>query len=145
MPKFQPNVFDPNCDSRQVLALVADRWSMLVIYALSSGVKRHGELKRMIGGISQKMLTQTLRSLERDGIVRRRVHAVVPPRVEYSLTALGKTLLGPLRSICRWAENHISQVRAARENSSARRAHLPRQPARHPSPRPAQPDASAGR
>ena len=71
MTKLQPNVFDPNCDSRQVLALLADRWSMLIIYALSLGVRRHGELKRMIGGISQKMLTQTLRSLERDGIVRR--------------------------------------------------------------------------
>lgn len=69
----------------------------------------------MVGGISQKMLTQTLRSLERDGIVRRRVFAVVPPRVEYTLTPLGKSLLEPLRSICRWAESHLPQVRAARE------------------------------
>src|SRR6266704_1569841 len=69
MSDMQPDVFNPNCDSRQVLALLADRWSMLVIYALSRGVRRHGELKRMIGGISQKMLTHTLRALERDGIV----------------------------------------------------------------------------
>jgi DNA-binding HxlR family transcriptional regulator len=115
MSRIQPNVFNANCDSRQVLALLADRWSMLVIYALSLGVRRHGELKRMIGGISQKMLTQTLRALERDGIVRRRPYAVVPPRVEYTLTPLGKTLLNPLRSICRWAERHLPQVRAARE------------------------------
>jgi DNA-binding HxlR family transcriptional regulator len=115
MTKPRPNVFNPNCDSRQVLAVLADRWSMLIIYALSLGVRRHGELKRMIGGISQKMLTQTLRALERDGIVRRRVHAVVPPRVEYRLTPLGRTLLVPLRSICRWAEGHLPQVRAARE------------------------------
>lgn len=114
MSRMQPDVFNPNCDSRQVLALLADRWSMLVIYALSRGVRRHGELKRMIGGISQKMLTQTLRALERDGIVRRRVYAVVPPRVEYTLTPLGRTLLEPLRSICRWAEGHLPEVRAAR-------------------------------
>ena len=119
MTKPQPNVFNPNCDSRQVLALLADRWSMLIIYALSLGARRHGELKRMIGGISQKMLTQTLRALERDGIVRRRVHAVVPPRVEYRLTPLGRTLLVPLRSICRWAEGHLPQVRAAREATLA--------------------------
>jgi len=119
MTKLQPNVFNPNCDSRQVLALLADRWSVLIIYALSLGVRRHGELKRMVGGISQKMLTQTLRSLERDGIVRRRVHAVVPPRVEYRLTPLGRTLLVPLRSICRWAEGHLPQVRAAREAAMA--------------------------
>jgi DNA-binding HxlR family transcriptional regulator len=114
MTKVEPDVFNPNCDSRQVLALLADRWSMLIIYALGLGMRRHGELKRLVGGISQKMLTQTLRSLERDGIVRRRVYAVVPPRVEYSLTPLGRTLFRPLRSICRWAERHLPQVRAAR-------------------------------
>lgn len=115
MSKIPPDVFNPNCDSRQVLSLLADRWSMLIIYAVSRGARRHGELKRMVGGISQKMLTQTLRSLERNGIVRRRVFAVVPPRVEYTLTPLGRTLLTPLRSICRWAESHLPQVRTARE------------------------------
>jgi DNA-binding HxlR family transcriptional regulator len=119
MSRIQPDVFNPNCDSRQVLMLLADTWSMLLIYALSGGVRRHGELKRMIGGISQKMLTQTLRSLERDGIVRRRVYAVVPPRVEYRLTPLGRTLLGPLRAICRWSETHLPQVRTARETARA--------------------------
>jgi DNA-binding HxlR family transcriptional regulator len=119
MPATQPDVFNRNCDSRQVLTLLADRWTMLVIYALSRGVRRHGELKRMIGGISQKMLTQTLRSLEHDGIVRRRVYAVVPPRVEYALTPLGQTLLTPLKAICRWAERHLPQVRAARQTGIA--------------------------
>lgn len=119
MTQIKPDVFNANCESRQVLALIADRWSMLVIYALSRRVRRHGELKRMIGGISQKMLTQTLRSLERDGLVRRRVFDVVPPRVEYSLTPLGQTLLAPLRAICRWAQNHLPQVRTARGVSSA--------------------------
>src|SRR5207247_9586186 len=77
-------------------------------------VRRHGDLKRRIGGISQKMLTQTLRLLERDGLVRRSVYDVVPPRVEYALTPLGQTLLEPLRAICRWAENHLPQVKSAR-------------------------------
>ena len=118
MTRMKPDVFNANCDSRQVLALIADRWSMLVIYALSRRERRHGELKRMIGGISQKMLTQTLRALERDGLVRRRVHDVVPPRVDYALTPLGRTLLDPLRAICRWAQNHLPQVRSARPVSN---------------------------
>jgi DNA-binding HxlR family transcriptional regulator len=124
MAPNEPDVFNASCDSRQVLDLIADRWSMLVIYALGSRVRRHGELKRMIGGISQKMLTQTLRSLERDGLVRRSVYDVVPPRVEYALTPLGRTLLVPLRAICRWAENHLPQVRTARAGSEVgSRAH----------------------
>ena len=88
MSDAQPDVFNPNCDSRQVLALLADRWSMLILYALAAGVLRHGELRAKVGGISQKMLTQTLRALERDGLVTRHVHAVVPPRVDYALTPL---------------------------------------------------------
>jgi DNA-binding HxlR family transcriptional regulator len=119
---MKPDVFNANCDSRQVLALIADRWSMLVIYALGDGVRRHGELKRTIGGISQKMLTQTLRALEHDGLVKRRVYDVVPPRVEYQLTPLGRTLLVPLGAICRWAQNHLPQVRVARESSIGARA-----------------------
>jgi len=122
MTRIKPDVFNANCDSRQVLALVADRWSMLILYALSNRVRRHGELKRMIGGISQKMLTQTLRSLERDGLVRRSVFDVVPPHVEYALTPLGQTLLEPLRAICRWAQNHLPQVRTARAHASDERS-----------------------
>ena len=114
MSDAQPDVFNPNCDSRQVLALLADRWSMLILYALAGGVLRHGELKAKVGGISQKMLTQTLRALERDGLVAREVFAVVPPHVEYSLTPLGRTLLRPLRAICLWAQDHLREVRAAR-------------------------------
>ena len=118
MSTIRPDVFNPNCDSRQVLTLLGDRWTMLVIYALSRGARRHGELKRTIGGISQKMLTQTLRMLERDGIVRRRAYPSVPPRVEYRLTPLGRTILRPLRSVCRWAEKHVPEVRTARERAS---------------------------
>src|SRR5262245_51826792 len=115
MSKVKPDVFNPNCDSREVLALLADRWTMLVIYALQHRTRRHGELRAMIGGVSQKMLTQTLRALERDGLVRRAVYPEVPPRVEYQLTSLGRTLIKPLGAICRWAEEELPKVRAARK------------------------------
>jgi len=122
MEHIQPNVFDPNCGSRRVLNLIADRWTALVIYALDHETRRYSELEKMIGGISQKMLTQTLRSLERDGLVRRSVFDVVPPHVEYALTPLGQTLLEPLRAICRWAQNHLPQVRTARAHASDERS-----------------------
>jgi DNA-binding HxlR family transcriptional regulator len=116
----QPSVFDPRCGSRRVLDLIANRWSALVIHALAGGTKRYNELHRKIGGVSQKMLTQTLRRLEHDGLVERRVHPVVPPRVEYSLTPLGRTLRGPLRSICRWAEAHLPELERARRAADAK-------------------------
>jgi DNA-binding HxlR family transcriptional regulator len=118
MSDVRPDVFNANCDSRQVLTLLGDRWTMLVIYALSHRARRHAELKRTIGGISQKMLTQTLRALERDGLVKRRAYPTVPPHVEYRLTALGRTILQPLRAVCRWAEKHVPEVRAARERAA---------------------------
>src|SRR5260370_39211953 len=90
-------VFDSQYGSRQVLDLLAEKWTALVLYALAFGVKRHGEIKREIEGISQKMLTRTLRNLERDGLVKRTVYHVVPPRVEYALTPLGETLSELLR------------------------------------------------
>jgi DNA-binding HxlR family transcriptional regulator len=107
-------VFDADCPSRHFLSRLADKWSVLVIYALEGGPQRNGELRRMIGGISQKMLTQTLRNLERDGLVARKVHAVVPPRVDYALTPLGRSLGGPLAVFCEWAERHLPQMIAAR-------------------------------
>lgn len=109
------SVCNAQCPSRQVLDLIADKWTAIVIYCLSKGTKRYSELQREIGGISQKMLTQTLRSLERDGIVSRMVYPVVPPMVEYSLTPLGETLIEPLCQLCKWAETHISEVETARE------------------------------
>jgi DNA-binding HxlR family transcriptional regulator len=111
----RPNVFDPNCDSRQVLALITHRWTVLVIYALGATTRRHGELKAMIGGVSQKMLTQTLRQLEHEGLVARTDHGEVPPRVDYSLTPIGLSLLESLGAICRWAEMHLPEVRLARD------------------------------
>ena len=114
MADVHPNVFDPNCNSREVLAIITHRWTVLTLYALGRGVLRYGELKAKIGGISQKMLTQTLRSLERDGLVARTDQRESPPRVEYSLTPLGLTLLDTLASICQWAERHLPEVQAAR-------------------------------
>jgi DNA-binding HxlR family transcriptional regulator len=115
--EMQPNVFDPNCGSRRVLALIADKWTAIVIYALARGDCRFGELRRDIGGISQKVLADTLRQLERDGLVERTVFAEVPPRVEYALTPLGRTLTEPLGAICKWAEEHLAEVEANRAHS----------------------------
>jgi DNA-binding HxlR family transcriptional regulator len=115
----QPNVFDQRCESRQALDRIADKWSALIVYALAEGPRRHGELRREIQGISQKMLTQTLRSMERDGLVDRDVRDTVPPQVTYSLTPLGQTLTEPLVAICRWAMDHLDEVREARRRHGA--------------------------
>ncbi|HEU0054319.1 MAG TPA: helix-turn-helix domain-containing protein [Longimicrobium sp.] len=112
------------CPSRQVLDLVADKWSVIVMYVLARGRRRFGELQRAVGGVSQKMLTQTLRGLERDGLVERKVFPVVPPRVEYSLSPLGETLVEPLSALCRWAEEHLWEVERARQEYAARAAEL---------------------
>jgi DNA-binding HxlR family transcriptional regulator len=117
----QPNVLDQQCESRQALDRIADKWTCLIVYALLDGPLRHGELRRKIDGISQKMLTQTLRSLEYDGLVSRTVLDVVPPHVEYELTPLGETLTGPLVAICQWAMDHLPELQTARA-ASARRA-----------------------
>lgn len=119
----QPNVFDPNCDSRRVLALVAGRWTAIVVYALAPGTMRFGQLRRKIG-LSQKVLTQTLREMERNGLVRRTVYAVVPPHTEYALTPLGETLIEPLSAICRWAEQHLPEVDAARERPASQQSEV---------------------
>lgn len=110
MQKQKCDVMNPDCPSRKVLDRIADKWTSLVIYALSEGTMRYGELQRRIGGVSQKMLTQTLRSLEKDGLVARKVYPVVPPMVEYSLTPLGRTLIEPLSAIRRWAEQHLTKL-----------------------------------
>ena len=109
-----PSVLDPRCHTRLVLDRIADKWTALVIQILAGGTMRYAALQREIGGISQKMLTQTLRSLERDGLVQRTVHPVVPPKVEYSLTKLGRTLIEPLQGLCRWSEKHLGELQANR-------------------------------
>ncbi len=118
----KPSVFNARCGAQQVLERIADRWTALIIYGLAGGTKRYSELQRTIGGVSQKMLTQTLRRLERDGLVARRVYPVIPPKVEYSLTPLGRTLIEPLRAICQWAEAHLAELERARAGSPDRTA-----------------------
>jgi DNA-binding HxlR family transcriptional regulator len=103
-----------DCEVRQILDRIADKWSLLVIALLEQRKLRFSELQREIDGISQRMLTVTLRQLERDGLVDRTVHPVVPPRVEYELTPLGATLYGTIRSLVRWTERHQAEIAAAR-------------------------------
>ena len=114
------NLFAADCPSRQVLDRIGDRWSVLVVRVLADGTLRHGEIAARIGGITPKMLTQPLRGLERDGLATRTVHAEVPPRVEYALTDLGRSLLGVAQALEEWAETHISDVDAARVAYDAR-------------------------
>jgi DNA-binding HxlR family transcriptional regulator len=118
----ESNVYSKTCPTRELLDRIADKWTTLVIGILSNAKRpvRFGELRREIQGISQKMLTQTLRDLERDGLVVRAVYPVIPPRVEYSLTPLGRTLDEPLRALAVWAQEHLPQVRAAQQAFDAR-------------------------
>jgi DNA-binding HxlR family transcriptional regulator len=110
------NVFDPHCPyTRVILDQIGARWTVLVVLSLQDGALRFSELRRRIGGISPKVLTQTMRMLERDGIVARRVHAEVPPRVDYSLTRLGHSLEQPITAVRSWAETHVPNILAARD------------------------------
>src|SRR6266851_8782889 len=111
---------DPACELRNVLDRIADKWSLLVIYVLADGVRRFTELRREIDGISQRMLTLTLRQLEREGLVRRTVFAVVPPRVDYELTPLGSTLLETIQALVAWAGEHGHEIAEARAAYDAR-------------------------
>ncbi len=113
---------DPECEVRTILDRIADKWSLLVICVLADGTKRFGELRRDIDGISQRMLTLTLRQLEREGLVTRTVFPVVPPRVDYELTALGSTLLDTIQALVAWAGKHGNEIRQARDAYDARTA-----------------------
>ena len=121
-----PDIFRADCLSRQVLELVADQWTPLVIYALEGGTMRFGHMLKRIDGISKKMLTQTLRAMERNGLVQRVVYPVVPPVVEYSLTPLGKTLIEPMNVLKVWAYEHLQEVAQAR-TAYDQRDHTPLQ------------------
>jgi DNA-binding HxlR family transcriptional regulator len=111
----QACAFNADCPTRLILNRIADKWTVLVMILLESETKRFSNLQREIGGISQKMLTQTLRGLERDGLVSRKVHATVPPKVEYSLTPLGHTLKEMLYAIKTWSETNINEVLTAQK------------------------------
>ena len=109
------NIYDDRCPTRLVLGRLADKWTVLVVGQLAHGTRRFGELRREIMGISPKVLTQTLRALERDGILTRHVYASVPPKVEYTLTPLGRTLIDLVAAISGWAETHIEAVLEAQQ------------------------------
>lgn len=109
------NVMLASCPSRTSLARIANKWTAMIVIALSDGPLRFGELRKAIDGVSGKVLAETLRALERDGIVSRTPYAEIPPRVEYALTPLGLTLREPLSALGRWAETHVEQVQAARD------------------------------
>jgi DNA-binding HxlR family transcriptional regulator len=108
---------------REVLNRVGDKWSVFVVGLLGAGPKRFSELKRAIEGISQRMLTLTLRGLERDGLVTRTVYPSIPPRVDYELTHLGRTLLEPVEALAAWATEHRFEIQRARDrfDKNARR------------------------
>lgn len=106
---------NPDCRAvSEVLSRVGDKWTVLIVKALETKPRRFNELKREIGGISQQMLTRTLKTLERDGMVERTVHATVPPQVEYALTPLGRSLAVPVMALADWTFAHLPQIHANR-------------------------------
>ena len=114
--------------ARESLNLLGSKWAVDVLLALGGGTRRYHELLQELKPISEKVLTQTLRAMERDGLIGRKVHPEVPPRVEYALTPLGATLAGPLKAMAQWSLRHGSMVTAARERYDARTPVRPPQP-----------------
>ncbi len=112
---YPPDVFAADCPTRRVLDRIGDKWAVLILILLARGTTRFNELRRLIDGISQKMLSQTLKSLERDGLVSRRVIPTVPVAVEYAITPLGLTLHAAVDPLRVWAETHIAAVEAAQQ------------------------------
>jgi DNA-binding HxlR family transcriptional regulator len=113
---------EQSCVAREALNLIADKWTVLVIYALSTGTQRYSQIHRSVACITHKMLAQTLRRLERDGILERKVSAVIPPKTEYTLTALGETLIVPLQVLFQWGQSHMDTVEQARVSYDAAQA-----------------------
>ncbi|MGW6724548.1 winged helix-turn-helix transcriptional regulator [Nocardia sp. NPDC055029] len=111
------DVYSAKCPTREVLDHIAGKWTVLIVDALADGTLRYTDLRRRIDGISQKMLTQTLRQLERDGFVARTVYPTVPPRVEYTLTDLGRSLCEPIAALREWVETNINRIEKARRMS----------------------------
>jgi DNA-binding HxlR family transcriptional regulator len=111
---FENPGVNPDCGIRNVLDRIGDKWSYLIILNLAKRPQRFGELRRSVVGISQRMLTDTLRSLQRDGLIDRTVFHTRPPSVEYRLTPLGESLQEPMRVLVRWADDHLAVIRKAR-------------------------------
>src|ERR1700682_2428911 len=109
-------VYNEDYPSRRLLDLIGDKWTPIVLYILGQGTKRYGQMKRHLPDVSKKMLTQTLRRLEEDGLLTRTVFAEVPPRVEYDLTPLGRVFLEPVTELCRWATDHPDELDLVERN-----------------------------
>ena len=118
-PVFDFDILSPACPSRTVLRHVVDRWTPLVVMVLADGPSRFGELRARVGGVTPKVLTQTLRSMERDGLVTRTQLPGVPPRVDYELTDLGRSLQAPIDALRTWIHTHSAQILAHRESYDA--------------------------
>lgn len=127
MPLFKPDVYSGNCPSRVVLDRIGDQWTALIVGVLEDEPRRFGQVRDAMG-ISRKVLTETLRALERDGIVKRTAYPEIPPRVEYALTPLGRTLREPLAAIRDWAEEHVHEIVGARETADGRDGPPPERP-----------------
>jgi len=106
--------------SRDAIELLSDKWRISILHVLDAGPQRTGELQRAIPEVSPKVLTQTLRGMERDGLILRTVHAIVPPRVEYRLTPMGRSLIDPLRGLCHWAKAHVAERDRSRREFDGR-------------------------
>ena len=120
---FNPDVASEDCRAlSSILARVGDKWTVLIVVLLGDGSKRFNEIRRMVGGISQRMLTFTLRGLERDGLVTRTVTATAPPRVDYELTALGSTLWEAVEPLGSWARAHLREILTSRKHFDAKDA-----------------------
>lgn len=117
---------DRALQSRDAIELLSDKWRITILHVLFPGSLRSGELQRAITDISPKVLTQTLRGMERDGLITRTVHPVVPPRVDYQLTDMGMSLIKPLRDLCHWAQAHVEERDRARREFD-QRDHQPKQ------------------
>lgn len=111
----EPDIFTLNCPTQQILDVISDKWSVIVLYCLAFQPRRYNDIQRRIEGISQKVLTQSLRRLERHGLVQRTVLSEMPLSVEYALTELGETLMEPLLAIATWSRTHFSEVVNARD------------------------------
>jgi DNA-binding HxlR family transcriptional regulator len=116
----QGDLFDPDCPTRLVLDRIGDKWTVLVVLLLTDGPMRFSELRGRLGRVAPKVLTQTLRRMERDGLVTRRIYAEVPPRVDYELTDLGQSLIEPIVVLGDWAELNVGRITAAQEAYDAR-------------------------
>ncbi|OZM73531.1 transcriptional regulator [Amycolatopsis antarctica] len=117
---FRGDITDPNCPTRLVLDRIGDKWTVLVVHLLRDGPLRFGELREGVGGVAAKVLTQTLRALERDGLLVRTVYPQIPPKVTYELTTLGHSLREPIQAVRDWAESHVHEIVTARGEHATR-------------------------